>query len=265
MKLKELFTKKSAVDETTCIIRDEMLFLLERNERWFEKKLQAHLLNEGCNYPLSLARLLFYELMISGLLSRANSAMQEKFDKELPFIQKILAQHKTESAQENEYIGHEEFYIAMRFFEANLENPGKQMALEIINSIERIEQEWRLDENVFQKQLDQFDTYTQTIINRLWKANKTEFYAKLSPELVRRRLYMALTTSLLSKMNVRNAFEAEFRSIPQVLQAMQDDHAVFCRFMKFCQERTPYFTLIVSQTFWRTLETLRMETVSSEQ
>ena len=132
MKLKHVFSKKLPTDETTRIIRDEMLFLLERNERWFTKNLQAHLLNEGCNYPLCLAKPLFYDTMISGLFSKANSTVQKKCQEELVFPQNTLS-HDAAPSPEQESLVHEEFYIAMRFFEKHLDNSGKQMALEVTN------------------------------------------------------------------------------------------------------------------------------------
>ncbi len=177
----------------------------------------------------------------------------------MPVFRKMKTRYAPESPQKNERILHEEFYVAMRFFASKLGDSGKQMALEVTNSVERIKQAWQLDEAIFQKESDQFDAYVQTIIQRLWKASKTDLSERLPLELVRRRLYMTLTTSLLSKMNIRSAFETEFGAIPELLKAMQDNHSVFCRFMAFCQARTPYFTLITAQTFWRTLETLRTE------
>ncbi len=259
MKLKGIFVKASPGDGATRIIRDEMLFLLEHNERWFEKNLRAHLLKEGCNYPLPLAKPLFYESMISGLFARADSALQKKFDAAMPFVHKLPFQQQPDSLQEDECIVHAEFYIAMRFFETHLKNSGKKMALEVTHCIERIMKVWQLEKNLFQKELDQFESYLQAIVFRLWDASKTKGSEHVPSERVRQRLYITLTTSLLSKMKVRNAFEAEFNSIPEVIHAMQQDHAVFCRFMEFCQERTPYFIFITSQTFWRTLETLRLE------
>jgi hypothetical protein len=57
----------------------------------------------------------------------------------------------------------------------------------------------------------------------------------------------------------RKPFQEEFGSIPELVNAMQKEHTVFCRFMAFCKARIPYFNYIASRTFWRTLETLRLE------
>jgi hypothetical protein len=144
----------------------------------------------------------------------------------------------------------------MRFFASNLNNAGQRMAWEVVQSIDQITQEWLLDPALFQAKRDAFDHHLHTFVTQLWHASHLSPSAHPPLDLIRRRLYIAWTNSLLRKMNVRHAFEAEFGSIPDVLNAMQADHAVFCRFMAFCQAQTPYFTYIASRTFWRTLETL---------
>jgi hypothetical protein len=256
MKFPKLAKDPIPVEDTQKLIRDEMFFLLERNERWFKKSLQAHLLDEGCNFPLALAKPRFYALMISGLVTKMSPEGQKKFYKEFPTFQNLLA-HQTPG--EVSSLSHEEFYQAMRFFMAVLDDAGKQMALEVTRCIETIKQDWQLEDEMFQVPLEEFTERVQTMMIRLWKANHMDYPDDLAFDRVRRRLYMALTSSLLSKMNVRQAFEEEFGSITALLQAMQRDHADFFRFIAFCRERTPYFRYIVSRTFWRTLETLRQE------
>jgi hypothetical protein len=141
------------------------------------------------------------------------------------------------------------------------------MVLELTKSIETLKAEWQLDDLLFQESLDQFETQLQSLIRLLYQGVQTSgrtvlrggCVCSIPLELVRRRLYIALTTSLLRYVKERKPFQAEFGSIPDVVKAMQKDHQVFCRFMAFCRERTPYFTYIASQTFWRTLETLRLD------
>jgi hypothetical protein len=238
--------------DTNQIIRDELNFLLERDEERFTKHLLAHLLNEGCNLPIIIAKPRFYELMVAGLFAKASPSIQEKFVQTLPSLQEIVS---SPTQSEHQSISHEEFFKAMLFFKSYLDFSGKQMAIEVTKSIDMIKAEWQLDESFFQEGIDHFTACLQTVINQICQGIQTS-----EPiELIRRRLYIALTTSLLRYVQERKPFQAEFGSIPEVVNAMQADHAVFCRFMAFCQERTPYFTYIASQTFWRTLETLRLE------
>ncbi|GAK54784.1 hypothetical protein U27_01614 [Candidatus Vecturithrix granuli] len=242
------------IENAQTIIQDAMQFLLERNERRFEKLLRAQLLQEGCNYPLALARPRFYQLMLSGLLVQADSGTQEK-------LKNMLTASPPSSG---EPLPHEVFYNALCLLTNKLDHAGKVMALEVINSLQTITQESQLDPAMFQENLQQFQARIQTTMNQLWSASHLTLSAPPPFDLVLRRLYMAWMAALLSKMNVKNIFEQEFGSIPDALQAMQQDHHVFCRFMAFCQERTPYFRYLTTQTFWRTLETMRTEQLTDQ-
>jgi len=232
-----------------ALINEEMRFLLEKNERWFEKMLHTHLLDEGCSFPLILAKPRFYDLMLTGLTNRATPVAREQ-----------LKVHTSGSPGKNFIASHERFFQAMRGFFSHLEQPGQQMALEVTHSIHTILLESQIESNVFQDNGEFFNRYAEECFVRLWNTAYPDLCASVpNLSLLHRRLYIALTTSLLQKMNVRQAFEKEFRSLPLLLKAMQHDQAVFCRFMAFCRERMPYFIYIVSQTFWRTLETVRLE------
>jgi hypothetical protein len=241
------------------IIRDELKFLLEEDEQRFAEYLLAHLLDEGCNLPLVIAKPRFYALMITGLFTKVSSSIQDRFIQKFPSLQPMVssAQFKSQS------VTHEDFLNTMRFFHSHLESSGEQVAIEMTTSIEILKQEWQLDESFFQDTIDHFTTRLQAVINQMCQEAQPSA-CTMSIELVRRRLYIALTTSLLRHVKERKPFQAEFGSIPETVNAMQQDHAVFCRFMAFCRERNPYFTYVASQIFWRTLETLRLEMLNAE-
>ena len=59
------------------LIRDEMRFLLQRDEQRFGKQLRARLLEEGCNLPLSVATPAFYREMIAALTSRLSKTRSD--------------------------------------------------------------------------------------------------------------------------------------------------------------------------------------------
>jgi hypothetical protein len=154
----------------------------------------------------------------------------------------------------------------MLFFKSHLNSAEKHMAIEVTKSIDTIKAEWQLDDLLFQEELDHFETRLQAVIDQICPGVQTSVYegvqdksCTLPLERVRRRLYIALTASLLRHLRERKSFQEEFGSIPEVVNAMQKDHTVFCRFMAFCKARTPYFSYIASRTFWRTFETLRLE------
>lgn len=218
------------------IRRDELLFVLEPDEQRFLAMLRVRLLEEGSNLPVSLAARRFY-----GALFRRVS--------EQCSLGKTADEPRT----------HAEFYAAIRVQIPGLENAEQVLACEATRAIDSVVQAWQLDDACFQESGEQFLNRLQMIIAELWQANG------MSPtgadaERLRRRLYMALTTALLSKIRARTAFLREFGSIPRLLEAMSADHAEFCRFMAFCREHSPYFLALASQTFWRTVETFRLET-----
>ena len=142
---------------------------------------------------------------------------------------------------------------------SHLKNFEKQMALEVIHSIEQIIDEWKLKTAFFTAGLDDFNAHLQAVVRKFEKASASGRLATISTNQIRRRLYIALTTSLFRFTRDTQKFQLEFGSIPEVLKAMQNDHHVFCRTMAFFSTQTPYFSHTASQTFWRTLRLLNTD------
>ncbi|PIE30175.1 hypothetical protein CSA57_04580 [candidate division KSB3 bacterium] len=245
--MRYFFNKQPGSDEAQRIIRSEMAFLLEQHERWFEKQLQARLLREGCNFPICLARQSFYVFMGSELLHIVPDAQRSK-------LQSLL-QNGSGTASAT----HPQFHHAIRFCAAQCPESGRLLALAVTKAIHSIMEEWRLPAEIFQEDLPAFRERIQCLAARLWENFPAYTGQTLALEALRRRLYLTLTTSLLSKIPLRQEFEQEFSSIPDFLSTVQTEHTHFCRLMNFCQERSPYFQIIVSRTFWRTLETFFLE------
>lgn len=253
MKLPAMFGKPHAgTDHVQNIIRTELLFLLEPDERLFSRQLLAHLLDEGCNLPLVIAKPRFYELMLAGILATLASGKQ----------QEIFREKLDKTSQP--FLDHKGFVDLMRFCRTSLNVSPKQMAIEVTKTIETITREWALDDLLFQEDAGIFESRLQAIMQRLSQDAQTSSRqnvpaASIPLSLVRRRLYIAMTTSLVRYLKDGTPFQTAFGSIPEALHAMQEDHKVFCRCMRLCQEHIPYFAHVASQTFWRTLETLRLE------
>ena len=223
--------KKSAPqDEARALIHDDLRLLLEQQERWFEKQLYARLLDEGCNLPLSLAKQLFYAHILT------------KVGRPIPSELK-----------------HVDFAAVIRGVVANRTDDGTQLALAVTSAIAEIQQEWQLNDDWFQGDGDHFTLRLEETFRHLLNAAHAETSAAISGASLRHRLYLTWTTALLRTMNARQDFERQFTSIPTLLRAMRRNHAEFCRFMAFCRERQPYFRYIVSRSFWRALETVRLE------
>ena len=219
--------------------RDELAFVLETDEPRFLTMLRARLLDEGCNLPLALAKRRFYAAMLTRFA-------------ELAVLGKSIAAPVT----------HAEFCRAIRAFLPGIAAAEDVLALEATRAIDMVTRAWQLDDAVFQESGEQFVGRLSAVIAELWQANGMT-PADGDADTLRRRLYVALPAALLSKMRARTEFVREFGSIPNLLAAMAADHAQFCRVMAFCRERSPYFLFLASQTFWRTVETFRLERLAS--
>jgi hypothetical protein len=221
------------------LIRTETRLVQEPDVQRFRRQLRAHLLDEGCNLPLTIAIPRFYETMATELLACAALAVQQQF---------------TDTFDPSNFGSHEDFRRAMLFWEAHLPEAGPQIARAVIKSIDTLKAVWQLDDELFQESVSRFDQRVQTLIAPLF-----QHQPPMTPAWIRRRLYLALTTSLLRHLTPGQPFYDRFGTVPEVLNAMQDDHTVFCRVMAWFRDQIPYFHYLASRTFWRTLETLYLE------
>ena len=232
-------------EEKQQLINEMMQFLLQRQEPRFSKQLQAQLLDEGCNYPMALAKPRFYELMVLGLGAHLNPVAKRKLDK------RILSDFSN--------LSHIQFSDTMNYFVSHLKNCEKQMAMAVINSIVRIIDEWKLNPAFFSSEQEEFNAHLQAVVRKFAKASASSRLAGIPINQIRRRLYIALTTSLYRFNRSQQKFQLEFGSIPEALRAMRTDHTMFCRIMAYFGDQTPYFSHAASQTFWRTLQSFNTD------
>jgi len=232
-------------DERKQLINEMMQFLLQRQASRFSKQLKAQLLDEGCNYPTVLAKPRFYELMVSGLAEQLNPAAKKKIGRRI--------------SPDLSNLNHIQFSETMNYFVSHLKNFETQAAIEVVNSLEQIIDEWKLDTTFFSGGPDEFNAHVQAVVGKFAKASASNRLPSISINRVRRRLYIALTISLYRFTRDQQTFQLKFGSIPGVLKAMQADHTVFCRVMAFFSIQTPYFSHAAASTFWRTLQALKTD------
>lgn len=232
-------------DQRKQLINEMMQFLLQRQASRFSKQLEAQLLDEGCNYPIALAKPRFYELMFIGLAKQLDPPAKKKFDKRI--------------SHDLSNLNHIQFSETMNCFGSHLKNFETQAAIEVVNSLEQIIGEWKLDPTFFSGGPDKFNAHVQAVVGKFAKASASSRLPGISINRVRRRLYIALTASLYRFTQDQQTFQLEFGSIPVVLKAMQEDHTVFCRLMAFFSTQTPYFSHAAASTFWRTLQSLNTD------
>ncbi len=68
---------------------------------------------------------------------------------------------------------------------------------------------------------------------------------------------------LIEQNERQERLEQEFGSIPDALQAMQEDRQYLCCFMAFCQERTPIFAILPPKLLAYP-ETMRTEQITEQ-
>jgi hypothetical protein len=237
--------KPVLADQRKQLIRDTMRFLLQRDEKRFSRQLLAQLLEEGCNYPLSLAKSRFYAWMIPGLAEKLDAAKKKELAKRLP-----------EALSD---VTHVHFGDAIHFYLSHLKHPEAQMAMQVIECLEKIKNEWRLDAAWFTVDFAGFNHSLEKTVEKFSESKPTHRLSALPMSRIRQRVYIALTTSLLKYISEPIGFQSRFGSVPEAITAMQTDHTVFCRAMAFFKTQTPYFAHLASQTFWRTLQNMNTE------
>ncbi len=227
------------------LIRDEMRFVLQGDERRFGRELRARLLGEGCNLPLSVAKPAFYEQMIAGLTLGLSEEQQRWLSEHLP--------------DGPEAITHPVFHFVMRQLEGRLPDPGPTLARAAVDAVAALNAVWRLDADCFRGTGEAFEACLRNAAARLTRGSPTRPLSVQSFDSLRRRVQLALVVSLLKYVSDPGAFEAAFGQVSRCLRGIAGDPSLFGRVMSFFFERIPYAGHLASQTFWRTLQALENE------
>jgi anti-sigma factor ChrR (cupin superfamily) len=229
-----------------AILRDAKILLLETNEARFSKHLLARLLGEGCNLPLIIAKPRFYALMTMA------------FEKHLPPAKSVNVQEIPHDFQ------HPQFVEIMTMCYTHIPQAKQIAAPEVLNSIDLLKEEWQQEAQELQEEDARYEQRLKSILVQLYPQeinteNGIEHAVQGWLPQARRRIVIAMTTSLLRHVRDRQLLQESFGSLSHAIAAMQQNHAEFARFLRLCQERIPYYEYVAAQIFWRTLETLRLE------
>jgi hypothetical protein len=239
MKLLRTFTRtRKSLTQQQAMIQEMRAFLLEPDERRFSQLFLARLLDEGCNLPLAIALPRLYDLMVTNLLTHVPASAQQQFQ----------AMYGNTPCPD-----HRGFVERMTFCAAHLKKAGKCLAHEFLNSLDTLKTEWQGEIRILRQDASQFEQRLLVLMNTLCPQQHVSIHD------VRRRIYIAITTSLLRHFREPHVFHETFGSVPQALRNMQQDHNEFIRCLELYQQKIPYFPHVVAQVFWRTLETLRLE------
>lgn len=224
------------------VIREQMRFLLQQEETRFSRELLAFLLEEGCNLPLELARPLFYRTMVTTLSAKLDPSLRGKLTGGMP---------PNLSA-----IRHSQFCSLIQGFCSHVPNPEGPLAAASLDAIAVVCRRWTLDRALLSGSAASFDESLRKAVQEMVEHNPGGALGGQLFDRIRRRVRMALITSLLRHARDPVGFKSAFGSVPEALAAMQEDPAVFSRAMDLLSSQVPYFAAIASRTFWRTLNAM---------
>ena len=268
-KVDRLAPSAPAFDPRKELIREEMQFLLQRDQRRFRQQLRARLLEEGCNLPMCLAYPLFCHHLQEGLK---------------PILQ---PQQTTSSAAATptsadlnlflpDLVPHAQFYGAMRTYASRLQQAEQQMALSVQEALGRVIAGWRLPAHILTRDPALFSQHLNRALALIAKANpggaiagristlNADEESDFASNPIVRRIHMAMTTGALRHTRRPELFFVRFGTVPGLLAAIQADPACFCRAMHFFSAQVPYFSHVAAQSFWRTLGVLDLEPIRNE-
>jgi hypothetical protein len=238
-------SSESSDDSRDRLIREELQFLLEGDERRFGRQLRARLMEEGCNLPLCLARADFYEALIAALAPGLDDEEKRRLAAGLPPRSYPLA--------------HPRFHGTVRELSQRLRNSGPRLAAAAIDAVAAVVATWRIDPGLFTGSPAVFDDGLRSAAGRISAANPRGRLGGMPFGELRRRTRLALCVSLLKYVGDPDAFRSSFGAVPRCLAEMERNPALFSRLMAFFMGRLPHAGTLASQSFWRVLQTLDNE------
>ena len=232
------------------LIGREMRFVLHQDVRRFTKQLLARLLDEGCNLHPDLARIMFYERFERRLASA------------LPAAARVRLGAKT--ADSDADWTHPRYHAAVNCFIAHLPDAETQIAAAVLDVVEALKLDWQRTAKKCLANVNPGDTDLQNLIERISRVNPDGQLAHHGLDKIRRRLKIAVVTSLLRHVRKPDWLRATYGSVPQMLQGAGRDPAHWSTLMDTFETQVPYAQHVTARSFWRTVNNLDNELPGSE-
>ena len=227
------------------LIRHEMRFVLHQDVRRFTRQLLARLLDEGCNLNPALARIKFYEGFVRRLAADLPADTRSRFCE------------KTPDAIVDDT--HRRYHAAVKYFLAHLSDAETQITATVLDVIETLKLDWQQTAKKCLSNENQEDTNLQNLVEEISRANSGGNLGQHGLDKIRRRLRIAVITSLMRHVRRPDLLREKFGSIPQILHGLNQDPALFPALMAIFKEQIPYAPHVIAQSFWRTLNNMDTE------
>ena len=227
------------------LIRREMRFVLQRDVRRFTEQLLARLLDEGCNLHPDLARKMFYERFEHLLDSRRPADTRTRYFEDTP-----------DSAPDST---HPRYLAAVNYFLTHLSDAETQIVAAVLDVIETLKLDWQRIAQTCLSDENLESPYLQDLIEQISRVNPEGKLARHGLERIRRRLKIAVVTSLMRHVRRSDWLRGKYGSVPKIIRGISRDPALMPALMATLKEQVPYAQHVITQSFWRTVNNLDTE------
>jgi hypothetical protein len=227
------------------LIRREMRFVLHQDVRRFTQQLLARLFDEGCNLNPALARIRFYEDFVCWLAADLPADARGRFyEKTTDDI--VDAPHRR-------------YHAAVRYLLAHLPDAETQITATVLNVIEALKMDWQQTAIKCLSNANPEDSCLRGLVEEFSRANAEGNLAQHGFDRIRRRIRLAVITSLMRHVRKPDLLREKFGSVPQILRGVSQNPTFFSALMATFEKQIPYAAHIMAQSFWRTLNNMDTE------
>ena len=227
------------------LIKREMRFVLQRDVHQFTKLLLARLLDEGCNLHQDLARMKFYERFERRLTAGRPEDTRYRFCE------------KTPDSDTN--CSHLRYHAAVKYSLAHLSDAETQITGTVLDVIETLKLDWQRIAKKCLSNANPGSSHLQKLIEQITHVNSDGKLAQHGLDKIRRRLKIAVVTSLMRHVRKPDLLRKKYGSVPLMLQGISRDPALLSVVMVAFKEQVPYARHVIAQSFWRTLNNMDTE------
>ena len=133
------------------------------------------------------------------------------------------------------------------------------MTATVLDAIESLKLDWqRIAKKCLLKE-NLGGSYLQNLIEQIACVNSDGNLAQHALDTIRRRLKIAVVTSLMRHVRNPELLREEYGSVPQILQGIDRDPALWPALMATFKKQVPYAQHVSTQSFWRTLNNMDTE------
>ena len=227
------------------LIKREMRFVLQRDVHQFTKLLLARLLDEGCNLHQDVARMMFYERFERRLSAGRPEDTRYRFCE------------KTPDSDTN--CNHLRYHAAVKYSLAHLSDAETQITATVLDVIETLKLDWQRIAQTCLSDENLASPYLQDLIEQITHVNSGGKLAQHGLDQIRRRLKIAVVTSLMRHARKPDLLRKKYGSVPLILQGISRDPALLSAVMAALKEQVPYARHVIAQSFWRTMNNMDTE------